>query len=804
MRHPHDARARGWWQFAVFGLSLVVAFFVYIYWPEPEESVRGYTPAGCHEQAKQLFASARIVPDVRRRSQLYASSVKYLEALEERFGIKAARWDAYEMLGDAYLELVATAESEREIARQLRLKAPAVARGEALRAYRAAAALVETDSPERPRLLRKTSETLLALDRPAEALGILRGLVKLYRHDKVDRLRRERGEDVRRGGGPETASEDEAGRGDEALRAYFLAGSAALAVARDIESKSGFAADPEARAEADASRREAGRAFSVFLDSGGAGGRRAEAETALGDLAFVRATATPDMSDGLLAEAAGHYRAAGTPKAEFLRARALYAMGKWEKALRIFRRSRDDMTLAERRARRYMEGWCLLALGRIDDAQDESGTKAQGARGVFAGIRSDEKNDLDGVASLVGLAEIARRDGDLETAAKALLEAAASSTSAREGMALPERDRELDGARLTTRLVSLAEIFESKGEIARAVEVYCETLEFDPLRREALLRRIALAWERKADTDDTPGDALAARRHAATAYMKLAGVLSDRRAVREALASAASLFAAGGSRARAIEVARRVVREWPEDAAAPRMLHDLALWEAKLGLTDEALGHFEENVRSHWSDVYADRSLVEFVKLLEERGGDADLARARDILRAVLHEDTPLRRRYADGTLVRLRALFALGRVDMRLADRAEAAGERSNRKDLLKEAADALRDALAEGTDKYPAAGDGARPGFFELIAAEGPGAEILRERALQALSSLEADAGGRDAFDAKMAAARWDAVRDRIEKLRDGAASGTKILSPSDWQGWLEWVEERGREARTDGGTD
>ena len=110
MRHPHDARARGWWQFVVFGLSLVVAFFVYVYWPEPEESVRGYTPAGCHEQAKQLFASARMVRDVRRRTQLYASSVKYLEALEERFGIKAARWDAYEMLGDAYLELMATAE----------------------------------------------------------------------------------------------------------------------------------------------------------------------------------------------------------------------------------------------------------------------------------------------------------------------------------------------------------------------------------------------------------------------------------------------------------------------------------------------------------------------------------------------------------------------------------------------------------------------------------------------------------------------------------------------------------------------
>jgi len=801
MRHPHDERARGWWQFVVFGLSLVIAFFVYVYWPEPEESVRGYTPGGCHEQAKQLFASARIVPDVRRRSQLYASSVKYLEALEERFGIKAARWDAYEMLGDAHRELMATAESEREIARQLRLNAPGVAREEALRAYRAAASLVETNSPDRPRLLRKTSEMLLALDRPAEALEILRGLVKLYRHDKVDRLRRERGEDVRRDGATETASEDEAGRGDEALRVYFLSGTAALAVARETESRPGFASDPEARAEADASRREAGRAFAVFLDSGGAGERRAKAETALGDLAFARATASPAKSDKLLAEAAGHYRAAGTPKAEFLRARALYAMGECEKALRIFRRSRDDMTLAERRARRYMEGWCLLALGRIDDEQDKGATRIQGARGIFARIRSDEKNDLDGVASLVGLAEIARGDGDLETAAKSLLEAAALSGSARGGMPLPERDRELEGPRLAVRLVSLAETFERKGKIARAVEVYSRTLELDPARREALLRRIACAWERKASFDEASGDrahALAARGNAAASYMKLAGAVSDRRGVREALAAAAPLYAAGGSRARAIEVARRWVRGWPEDAAAPQMLHDLARWEEELGLTDQALEHYEENVRSHWSDVYADRSLLALTELLEERGGDADLARAREVLRAVLYEDTPLRERYADGTLVRLRALFALGRVDMRLSDRAEAAGEKSKRKDLLNEAVDTLKMALAEGADKYPATGDGARPGFHDLIAREQPGAEALRRKALQALSSLELDTGG------KMADARWDAVRDRIERLRDGAASRTAILSASDWQGWLEWVEERGREARTDGGTD
>ena len=74
------------------------------------------------------------------------------------------------------------------------------------------------------------------------------------------------------------------------------------------------------------------------------------------------------------------------------------------------------------------------------------------------------------------------------------------------------------------------------------------------------------------------------------ACVELAGVLSDRAASREALTAAADLFARGGSCARAIDIARRVVREWPEDPAAARMLHDLAKWEAKLGLTGKALG----------------------------------------------------------------------------------------------------------------------------------------------------------------------------------------------------------------------
>ena len=373
-------------------------------------------------------------------------------------------------------------------------------------------------------------------------------------------------------------------------------------------------------------------------------------------------------------------------------------MGKSEKALRIFRRSRNDMTGAERRARRYMQGWCLLALGRIDDGQEERGEKIEGARRVFAGIRSDERNDADGVASLVGLAEIARGDGDLERVAEFLLEAAALSGRVRGGMPLPERDRELEGPRLAGRLVSLAEAFESGGDIGRAVEVYHETLALDPGRREVLLYRIARAWERHAGIDDASGKAEAARsarKNAADAYVELARVLPNRRAAREALAAAASLYADGGSRARAIEVARRVIREWPEDPAAPRMLHDLAGWEAELGLTDKALEHFEENVRRHWSDVHADKSLMAFVKLLDERGRDSDLAKARKVLQGVLKEDTPLRKRYVEGTLVRLQALFALGRIDVRLADRADNAEENSKRKEFLGEAIDALDDKL-------------------------------------------------------------------------------------------------------------
>jgi tetratricopeptide (TPR) repeat protein len=771
MRHPHDKRAHGWWQGVVFSLSLVVAFFVYIQWPEPDESVQGYTPAGCHEQAKEFFRRAHGKLGVRSRCELYASSVKYIEALEERFGVKPARWDAYEMLGDAYRELTAAAESEREIARQLRLKAPAVARAEALRGYRAAAALIETDSPDRPRLLRKTTEMLLALDRPAEALEILRGLMKLYRRDKVDLLRRERGEEVGRLGGRDVAPGDVVGRGDEALRVYFLAGRAAIAVAKELESKSGFASDADAHAEADASRREAGRAFAVFLDSGGAGERRAAAETALGDLAFAQAAASPRRSERLLAEAAGHYRAAGTPEAEFLRARALYAMGQSEKSLRIFRRSRDDMTGAERRARRYMEGWCLLALGRIDDSEDERGGKIEGARSVFAGIRSDERNDADGVASLVGLAEIARGEDDLERVAEYLLEAATLSGRARGGMALPERDRELEGPRLAGRLVSLAEAFESDGEIGRAVEVYRRTLRLDPGRREALLYRIARAWERKAGIDEAAGElpaAMSVRRNAADDYVKLAGVLLNRRAMREALAAAASLYAAGGSRARAIEVARRVVREWPDDPAAPRMLHVLATWEAELGLTDKALEHFDENVSRHWSDVHADKSLMAFVELLEERGGDDDLAKARDVLRRVLDKDARLRGRYVDGTLVRLQALFALGRVDVRLADRADTAAMKSGRKEFLSEAMKALNEALAGGADKFPATGKGARPRFHALVTRERQGAMLLRERAVRGLSALEGSDDSLAELGEMTADARWNSVRASLENLR------------------------------------
>ncbi len=839
MRHSHDDRARGWWQFVVFGLSLVVAFFVYVYWPEPEESVRGYTPAGCHEQAKDLFTRARRSRDVRSRSEFYASSVKYIEALEERFGIKPARWDAYEMLGDAYRELAATAESEREIARRLRLKAPPVAHAEALRAYRAAAARLDADSPERPRLLRKSTEMLLVLDRPGEASGVLRDLMKLYRRDKIDRLRRERGEDVARRGGSDSAPEGAPGRGDEALRAYFLAGSAALAVARKIESGPDFSYDAEARSEARASRGEAARAFAVFLESGGAGERRATAETALGDLAFAQATSEPENAKELLEIAAGHFRAAGTPEAEFLRARALFAMGDCESALRIFRRSPGDVSGAERRARRYMEGRSLLALGRIDDSEDERGGEVEGARSVFTGIRADEKEDADGVASLVALAEIALGAGDLDQAAELLLEVAALSGRARGGMPLPERDRELAAGRLAGKLVSLAEAFERGRHLVRAVDVYRETrkLARDPATHEMLIRRIARAWQREAGDRASAGKvdgARAARTRAADACVTLAGTVSDRASEREALAGAASLYAAGGVRTRAIEVARRVVLEWPKDPATPRMLHDLGTWEAALGLTEKALAHFEENVNRHWSDVHADRSLKAFVEMLCEQGDETSLARAREALQRVLFEDTPLRERYADGTLVRLWALFALGRVDVRLTDRDDGAERDPKRKELLDEAIRALDKALAEEPGRYPMTGEGARPRFRELIDRERPGALILRGRALCGLASLTDDDAARRTLYAKAAAdlgearsdagasdaglhlalvecrreadgaMRWDSARAAIDKLRAAADAGEGILSASDWRKWSNWVAQRGKEGSTDGGAD
>jgi hypothetical protein len=262
------------------------------------------------------------------------------------------------------------------------------------------------------------------------------------------------------------------------------------------------------------------------------------------------------------------------------------------------------------------------------------------------------------------------------------------------------------------------------------------------------------------------------------------------------------------------------------------MLHDLATWEAELGLTDEALGHFKENVDRHWSDVHADKSLMALVATLVERGGDDDLARARGTLKRVLHEDTPLRKRYTAETLVRLQALFMLGRVDVRLADREDDAGEKTT---LLDEALKALGKALDETVDGYPATGDGARPLFSELAARERPEALLLRGRAFYGKASLEDDKAKRrerygkaaDAFaeatrsgargegarlhralaECRAAAegpAQWPSALAALEELGGEAGSKRAILPAEGWRGWSKWIAEREEEGSTDGGAD
>lgn len=860
---PHDRRAKGWWQFAVFGLSLVLAWLVW--WgpprrwaspfPEPEESRVGYTAAGCYQRAREHMDWAADARDRQKKAQEYISATRYLEALEERFGVSVGRWDAYEMLGDAERGLASAFEYDRKLARRLRLLPPSDSRAEALRAYRAAVLRLGRDSPDRPRLLRKQAEMLLALGRPAEASGILEDLVKLYRRDEVDRLRRERDEGL-----PSLTSEAPAALTDEVRTVYFLAGRAALEAARLEKARSARQEDAELQARADTFKRDAVLDFRLFLDAGGAGRRRAEAETALGDLAFARAeTKTPaeamaqttveelfqklkpvygkgemdalwsaylsgdaegkrDIEATLrmmaaLKDAHDHYRNAGTPRAAFLLARVLFRMGDYEGAGKSFARRRAEMSTPEARARSYMEARCLLALGRLDEASER-----------FNEIRAGSGEDAEGASSLVGLARIALASDELDDAARHLL-AASASVPRRSAMELPERDRELERPRLGRKLVEIAEAIEEKGNIDWAVEIYRESRKLDEGRSADILGRIARAWERKAESEQ-PGDACLS---AAETYLELADILPSGEARREAMRIAAEQFREGDSVTRAIAVARRFVRDHPEDELASRMLYYLGLWQSELGLSEEAAQHLSENVKLHPSDVYADRSRIEGVHLLVSRGGDEDLRKAREILLEVLTGDG--RRRYTAKTLVRLEALFLLGRVDVRLA---ENTSDEPRKRNLYVEALDVLKEALARGPEDFPASGEKARPRFRELVDHERPRAFVARGVALYGLASIERDArrrlemfreaagafleareaggGERAEFYAALAECgmmeaqgdiSWSSATRALASL-GRQAHGEGILPAGYWRKWSDWIAERAAEGRTDGGTD
>jgi len=834
---PAGPNGRGWWQFAVFGLSLVLAYLVYFWEPlrEPEESRVGYTAEGCYERARSHMVLAAEATDRQKKAREHVSATRYLRALEGRFGVTVARWDAYEMLGDAERGLAAAYEYDRSLARRLRLGDPREAYAEALRAYRAAVLRVRPTSPDRPRLLRKQAEMLLALGQPAGASDILRDLVKLYRQDEVDRLRREREEGL-----PSLTSETPSALTDEVRTVYFLAGRAALGAGREREARSRATGDAELAARAAADKEEARRAFGLFLDAGGGGRRRAEAETSLGDLAFARAEAQPPEKalDTLKDEVLPRYRSAGTPEAAFLVARVLFRMGEYASARQSFARRRDGMGTPEVRARSYMEARCHLALGGIEEAEKD-----------FRDIRAGSEDDAEGASSLVGLAEIARSGGRFEEAAEHLLRAAGRAGAPRSEVELPERDRELERPRLARKLVEVAEALEREGKLIEAVGIYRKSLDVDPGQGARVLRRVARAWERKAESRAGSGSGSylpsggaagmqpeGARLRAAETYLELADILPSSEARREALRVAADCFHKSGSVARAVEVARRFVREHAEDELASRMMHFLGVWEDKLGLAEEADGHLARNVELHPGDVYGDLSRIARARLLESRGSGKDLDEARRtlhearrILRKIVDREGPIGKRYAADTLVRLEALFLLGHIDVRLA---EIAGDEKGRRDLYFEALEVLAEALDNEPEDFPASGKGARPMFRELVDREWPAAFLARGTAFYGLASLTKDADSllawheraRDAFrDARRAGAGqraefyealaecgtiraegktpWSPAKKALASLASGAPE-TGILPREYWQQWSAWIAEQATEGKIDGG--
>jgi len=714
-------RPHGRWQFAVFGASLVLALLVWVVFPEPEESRRGYTASGCYGSGRELFLAASASADLYRRSERYAAAVKYLDALEKRFGVVQSRWDAYEMLGDARMELAAAA-SDAELARQLRLAPPEQSRREALRAYREALARLSPPDESRPRLLRKEAEALFSLGRPSETLAVLRELVKRYRQGDIDRLDRERSSGLPSAGALR-------GEGsDEARAVYYLAGNAALAAKREAEARSHAAqasgladAASAERALAAGYREEAQRAFRLFLEAGGSGDRRASAEKALGDIAFERADAERgEVAMALLDEARAHYAAAGTAETSFLLARVLFRRGDPEAALRRLR-SGKWASPGELRARRYMEARCLLALGRENEAS-----------AVFRELRADNPDDAEAASALVGLAELARRAGDLAGSKKLLLDAVVSRTRSGSGVPFPERDAELEPGRLAARLLDLGREIELAGPVEDAVELYRSAAALAPEGPVPALRRIARAWEAKASREGSRDSSL----RAGEAHIELADALPRGPTRREALRRAAELFDEGSSRARAVLAATRFLRENPDDELASRMLFFLGCWERELGLLDRSSARHRENIERHPSDVYADRSRLELARNLSDGTSDAELAEARSLLAELVRGA-----RYGKDCLVRLEALFELGSLDVRLAERRLRDGAPPGSpelRELLEEGLKVLDEALGFAPGGATEELKRSRPLFAEVVARERPRALLARGVALEALGRL------------------------------------------------------------------
>lgn len=695
------SRPRGRWQIAVFAASLVLAAIVWVAFPEPEESRRGYTASGCYSSGKELFLAAMASADLYRRTERLFSAVKYFDALEKRFGVSQRQWDVYEMLGDARMEL-AGAVADRELARQLRLPPADFSRREALRAYREALARLASTDEARPRLLRKEAEALYSLGRPEEALQILRELVKRFRQGDIARLQEERSI------GGFIASESRIEGSDEARAVYYLAGNAALAAKRKVEQSVGAAAT-----SVDEYRDEAQRAFRLFLGAGASGERRSAAQKALGDIAMEKAESARDAQEAkrYIEEAGAHYAAAGTAEAAFLLARVLFRSGDLEAALRKFR-VRRGVSTAESRARRYMEARCLLGLGRLEEAAT-----------VLHELRTDNPDDAEAAAALVGLVEVARRAGDLEAAKRFLLEAVASRTRARSDFALPERDAELEPGALTSRLLALAGELEVRGDLGAAEELYRSAAQLDPNGAVPALRRIARMWESSGNYA-----------RAGEVHLELAEALPKGLARREALRCAAELFERCSAIANASEAASRILQEYPDDELASRALWMLGRWAYMLGLRTFAIENHSENVERYPSDVYADRSRLELARSICDGGTDADLEEARKVLASIVGDP-----RYGKDNILRMEALFELGLLDVRLAERMVVNGSGEVPRELLLEALRALDEALVFTAGQGPDELARSRPLAYEIATRFRPMALLSRGIALFLLGRLE-----------------------------------------------------------------